>query len=153
MSFGTILFIIVIFIVGGFLIKTALRIVFYVIAIVLIIYLANLFFGSGTLDVSKKVQQTKDYTAQMATQNNLLTGQLQSLYPELSKYPEFAGKAIVDIKAQDVITGIEAHPELRNVPGITQLESTARASLELDKKKQELDDQIKKVKEFFPVTN
>ena len=153
MSFGTILLIIIVFLIGGFLIKTALRIVFYLIAIVLIVYLANMFLGTGTLDVGKKVQEAKDYTAQITTQNNLQTDQLKNLYPELSKYPEFAGKAIADIKAQDLINGIEAHPELRDVPGMTQLESTARTSLELDKKKRELDDQINKIREFFPVIN
>jgi hypothetical protein len=150
MSFGTILLIIIVFMVGGFLLKTALRLLFYAAAVIGILYLANTLFGNGTFDLDKKIKDAESYTSQVATQHQSQLDQVKTLAPELQKYPEFAGKAVADIKAADLIVGIEAHPELRAVPGVTELESTARTSLEIDKKKKELDDQIAKIKEFLP---
>lgn len=150
MSLGIILLVIVVFLIGGFLLKAALRLVFYVVAAIAILYLANTLLGNGTLDLGAKVKQAEDYTSKAANEHESQLSQLKTLAPELQKYPEFAGKVITDIQAADIIAGIETHPELRSVPGVDRLESTARTSLEIDKKKKELDDQIAKIKEFLP---
>ena len=147
--FVTIIIGVIIFVVAGFLLKIAVRILFYIFLIAALIW-GFQYFSSNKADVNTSKNDVDTISRTISTQlETWHNNQLQPIYAQINKYAEVAGKSLSQITPQDIVTLGDNHPEVHSIPGFDQVEVQAKLIIELQKQKQAAEDKYKQLQDKF----